>query len=118
MSKTFSLADVHITVVGPKTFDAEETKIIRQWYAKQDLPEKVIWIFENVLANKPLDDSNKVVVLNRVLDKVVEQGTSVDEIIDNAKKLLQARFNLSPVSEVVEKAEKVLSVTLSELIGR
>ena len=99
-------------------FNETEIKIIRKWYYKQNAPEKVIWIFENVLSNKSLSNSNKVIVLNRLLDKIIEQGTSVDEIIDNAKKLLQARFNLSPESEVVEKAERVLTATLNDLFRR
>lgn len=95
-------------------FTAKDKTEIRKWYSTLNLSEKAGYIFENVLENKPLNDSHKVVVLNYALGNVVDQAAKRDEIIELASNLLKSRLDISVFSEITECMEKLFESVLPE----
>ena len=93
---------------------AEEIKEVRKWYSKLNLSEKAMYIFENVIENKNLIDTHKIILLNYALEQVINNNPRRNEAVEAAQNMLIANFDVDKNDELVQIVTNLFLKNLPE----
>ena len=92
----------------------DEIREVRKWYNKLHLSEKAMYIFENVIENKNLIDTHKIILLNYALEQVINNNPRRNEAVEAAKNMLIANFDVDKNDELVQSVTNLFLKNLPE----
>ncbi len=95
-------------------FSAEDIKEIRKWYGKLNLSETAMYIFENAIEGRPLEDSHKLILLNYAFDQLINNNPRRDDAIEAARHLLVGKLDLEAGDALIRRVTELFMRNLPE----
>ena len=85
----------------------EDVDRIRKWYNNLGLSEKALFIFENVLESKKIDDKQKMLLVYYVIGDKLKEIVERDDAISEVKQTLFGKYGIDINSEVINRINEL-----------